>query len=615
MRTGVVYDEKESEDQSRVNTMHADTPASASATSVNSSSSKVMRNRRVVVRPTPKSPVDFEQTLKIRRRIDPVVDTFDPEDPVIKQHILQLIVQYLEDQQMFASMLTLQDEARAKFQHHYRAKQKFLKIQQAIISGDWDEVERLFDKPYFKKHANLHYAVYKQKYLELIDRQETSKALVFMTKYLKPFEVIASRSSPREFADLCYLLSCRSVQDAPSFKDWEDVQSSREQLAEKFDNLPALEGFFEKDSDKSTELEPGRLVNLLQQACAYQIEFSDFDPRLRGKVNTLLADYQSHAVPNAVKSVFNGHQSNVKCLSFVGNEGTRIISGGGDFELRLWDTFTAETLAVLRGHTSRIWDVSASKSGRFVASASGDSTIKLWNVSRVSTDFGNRVSSLTGHEGDIYSLQIHPTDNHIISGGYDRHVRLFDIESEKLLLTMSGHESSISSVIFNPLSNLAISGSKDCTIRFWDISSGVCIKSFESHLGEVTSLEISSSGSKLLTSSKDNANRLWDIRASKPIQRYKGHQNTFKNFIRCSFGPGEAVVVGGSEDGRLCIWDLENAELLSRLEGHTSIAYMAQWNADQRLLASCSEDATVRTWAYDPSATSTFIQVSPPNDF
>ena len=65
-----------------------------------------------------------------------------------------------------------------------------------------------------------------------------------------------------------------------------------------------------------------------------------------------------------------------------------------DNTLRVWDVEDGRCIRILGdgelgsggGHTSRIWDVTSSSSGDFVASASGDSTVKvqmlsciLWN--------------------------------------------------------------------------------------------------------------------------------------------------------------------------------------------------------------------------------------------
>ena len=100
----------------------------------------------------------------------------------------------------------------------------------------------------------------------------------------------------------------------------------------------------------------------------------------------------------------------------------------------------------------------------------------------------------------------------MVSGGYDKIVRLHDLTTGQVVKTFSGHQLAVSKVIVNPVGNLIVSGSKDNTIKFWDLVSGVCIKTISSHLGEVTSVAMNSNGTLLLSSSKDNSNRLWDVR-------------------------------------------------------------------------------------------------------
>jgi WD40 repeat protein len=166
---------------------------------------------------------------------------------------------------------------------------------------------------------------------------------------------------------------------------------------------------------------------------------------------------------------------------------------------------------------------------------------------------------------------------------------------------------------FNRHANLIVSGSKDGTIRLWDILSGLCVHTLRQTLGEVTSVSLASNGFMLLTGSRNNSNRLWDMRMlnapravlnyrsnghkeQRPIQRFKGHQNTAKNVVRASFGPREAFVLGGSEDGAVYIWDVATGRLLEKLAGHTGVTYNAKWHEKQALMASSSHDGTVKTW-------------------
>jgi WD40 repeat protein len=68
--------------------------------------------------------------------------------------------------------------------------------------------------------------------------------------------------------------------------------------------------------------------------------------------------------------------------------------------------------------------------------------------------------------------------------------------------------------------------------------------------------------------------------------------------VRSSFADNN-LIVGGSEDGIVYIWDQDTGEVLQKLRGHHGVVYEANWNSKQGMLASCSDDQTVKIWKYD----------------
>jgi len=191
---------------------------------------------------------------------------------------------------------------------------------------------------------------------------------------------------------------------------------------------------------------------------------------------------------------------------------------------------------------------------------------------------------------------MHPGQNHVVTCGLDKTTKLIDLETGVTLKTFRGHTASVTHACINPVGNLIVTGSRDATVRFYDVASGTCVKTLAKSLGEISSVALSASGSKLLTASKDSCNRLYDVRMGEPLQRYKGHQNSKLNFVRAGFGPGDALVVGGSEDGRAFVWDLESGNVLAKLSGHAGPVFRAVWSDHAGRLATCAEDGVVRVW-------------------
>ena len=81
------------------------------------------------------------------------------------------------------------------------------------------------------------------------------------------------------------------------------------------------------DRNGNRYIPPNRLLTLLRQAVAYQIEFSRYHPKVAPAVNSLLENYTSFVIPNASSRTLTGHRKNVKCVEFIGEEGREIVSG------------------------------------------------------------------------------------------------------------------------------------------------------------------------------------------------------------------------------------------------------------------------------------------------
>lgn len=273
----------------------------------------------------------------------------------------------------------------------------------------------------------------------------------------------------------------------------------------------------------------------MRQALNYQLEFSRYHPPTAPHIETLLEDYTVSAVPNACRDVFDGHTSNVKLVTFLGDQGKLLASCSSDSTVRVWDVERARCALVLDEHQRRVWSVaSGQRSGTVCVTASADATVKIWNVKsaleqremgdddeekegqgqgqRQRFESVESSATLVGHDGDVYTVAVHPAETHAVTAGYDKVVRLFDMQTGQLVDSFCGHALGVTSVAFNTHGNLVVTGSKDNTVRFWDVVSGVCVRTLDARHGEVTSVATNPANSQLLVATKDNSHRLWDLR-------------------------------------------------------------------------------------------------------
>ena len=78
--------------------------------------------------------------------------------------------------------------------------------------------------------------------------------------------------------------------------------------------------------------------------------------------------------------------------------------------------------AALKGHENRVHAVALSSDGKTVVSASGDATVKIWDLS-----FGSGTPTLKGHAGPIPCVALSGDGKTIASGGADHSIKLWDM--------------------------------------------------------------------------------------------------------------------------------------------------------------------------------------------
>ncbi|KAJ1942890.1 hypothetical protein EC988_006373, partial [Linderina pennispora] len=412
---------------------------------------------------------------------DPSSELFDESNPRIQRDIIRLIAQYLDTQGYAATKVTLYDEANVKQRQEGEYISDVVRLRAAVLDGEWAEAERLCSGAHLQDKKQILYNVYKQRYLELIDDGEPQKAFAVLMKHLKALE--AQQAFAGEFRDLCYLLTAKSIADAPAFRNWDGIASARERLAEYLQSI--LEFEITGRERLAMPMQPNRLLHLLRQAVAYQIESCEYHAESVPQVPTLLADYAPETVPNSAYRQFAGHLGNVKCAAWAGEAGRYLASGSSDNTVRVWDTDSGECRAILKGHGSRIWDVCADRRGDRVFSASGDGSVRVWDIRDLAKP---QCVAVVDGVGDVYSVGLNAAETHVIMAGYDRAVRVYDLAAQRTVQRLVGHELSVASATTNALGNLVVSGSKDQTIKFWDTLSGTCVRTLRSHLGEVTSV-------------------------------------------------------------------------------------------------------------------------------
>ncbi|CCW62662.1 unnamed protein product [Phytomonas sp. EM1] len=329
----------------------------------------------------------------------------------------------------------------------------------------------------------------------------------------------------------------------------------------------------------------------------------------------------------------DGHSEAILVVSFSPDSQV-LATGGGDKEIRIWDTNTLTPFEELKQHTSWVQVLSWSPDGQYLVSGSKDGMLIIWRHDGEYAKFSGKKHK--AHNNYISHISWEPLHKNIkcdrfVSASKDSSLKVWHVTTG-IQFSLSGHQSCVTCVRWGGEDRI-YSSSQDRTLIVWDSTNGSAQCVLRGHAHWVNFLALStdlvlrtgcfdheertfenleekqeyakkryeavvkrSDGmERLVSCSDDNTMFLWSPQASaKPVARMTGHQGIV---FHIQFSPDGSMIASCSADKSVKLWSAIDGKFITTFRGHVAAVYHVSWSLDSRMLVSGSKDTTLKLWS------------------
>ncbi|KAK9915985.1 hypothetical protein WJX75_006980 [Coccomyxa subellipsoidea] len=254
---------------------------------------------------------------------------------------------------------------------------------------------------------------------------------------------------------------------------------------------------------------------------------------------------------------------------------------------------------VVSGHLGWVRCLAFDSSNEWFVTGSADRTIKVWDLAS-----GQLKLTLTGHIEQVTGIAVSPRHPYMFSCGLDKMVKCWDLETNKVIRHYHGHLSGVYALALHPTLDVLMTGGRDSVCRVWDMRTKVQVHCLSGHDDTVASILTQPTDPQVITGSHDKTVRLWDIRSikAKTMATLTYHK---KSVRALAMHPSEYAFASGSADN-IKKFRLPMGEFLhNMLQNQRAIINCAAINEDG-VMATGADNGSL--WFWDWKSGNSFQQ-------
>ncbi|NVM54939.1 MAG: HEAT repeat domain-containing protein, partial [Candidatus Helarchaeota archaeon] len=259
-------------------------------------------------------------------------------------------------------------------------------------------------------------------------------------------------------------------------------------------------------------------------------------------------------------------------------DGKYIVTASGNETIKVWDSSTGELIRAVQGFYRGVRSVAVSPDGKYLVGCSSDNWISIWELST-----GKEIHSInTGSRGKNFWVCVSQDGTLVINGIKDinKGFKFWDISTGKNVRWVYNASTRISipKSILSPDLKFIIEPTQtyddnkhrhDYIIRIWEVppkneSKPKLFNTIYAHPESITSIAISSDGKYIFTNSGDGTIKVWELETGNHVRTYEVGPIIDLMVI----SPDGEFILGITKNNLIQIWELSTGRSIQILKGH-----------------------------------------------
>lgn len=270
-----------------------------------------------------------------------------------------------------------------------------------------------------------------------------------------------------------------------------------------------------------------------------------------------------------------GHTSGVLAVEWSPDD-SKIATASADSTIKIWDSKTGKLLVDFRGHTAYIRDVVWSPDGENIASVSDDKSVIIWDVIK-----GEKVKTLLGHKNRVNALDWHPNGEQIISAGEHGIVRVWDVKTGEQIKEFPDEHTISHQLEYNKKGDNFLE-LEQSVVYLWD-TNGTEVFRTSKIQGTLKSACYSPDANHILTLSSRDDFYIHDAHTGTKLRVIE--QETRNTYFEAIYSPDEKYIIARSYKKGIDVWEVETGELIDSVSCTSENVYSISFNNSGTKLA------------------------------